>query len=185
MTLSGFALDGMTRDDGWRFLSIGRRLERLAFQCLALQMAFQHGRASGLTWLLRLADSIITYRSRYMARPEWLPVLDLLVLDSANPRSVRFQADGVYSYLKKLEDTYGNCGSELLRPGIEALEGLDPAHDLQPEMRALARYHRHAALDGVCPERRSVASFFHSRPEQRLGDAGRVGASWAGMPVTA
>ncbi len=137
MTLSGFALDGMTRDDGWRFLSMGRRLERLAFQCLALQVAFQHGRASGLSWLLRVADSIVTYRSRYMARAEWLPVLDLLVLDSTNPRSVRFQADGVYSYLKKLEDTYGNCGSELLRPGIEALDGLDPAHDLQPENASL------------------------------------------------
>jgi uncharacterized alpha-E superfamily protein len=137
MTLSGYALDGMTRDDGWRFLSMGRRLERLAFQCLALQVAFQHGRASGLSWLLRVADSIVTYRSRYMARPEWLPVLDLLVLDSTNPRSVRFQADGVYSYLKKLEDTYGNCGSELLRPGIEALDGLDPAHDLQPENTGL------------------------------------------------
>jgi uncharacterized alpha-E superfamily protein len=133
MTLSGFAMDGMTRDDGWRFLSIGRRLERLAFQCLALQTAFQHGRASGLSWLLRLADSTITYRSRYMARPEWLPVLDLLVLDSANPRSVRFQANGVYSYLRKLEDAYGDCGGELLRPGVEALDGLDPARDLQPE----------------------------------------------------
>jgi uncharacterized alpha-E superfamily protein len=137
MTLSGFALDGMTRDDGWRFLSMGRRLERLAFQCLALQVAFQHGRTSGLSWLLRVADSIVTYRSRYMARPEWLPVLDLLVLDGTNPRSVRFQADGLYSYLKKLEDTYGNCGSELLRPGIEALDGLDAARDLQPESAGL------------------------------------------------
>ena len=137
MTLSGFALDGMTRDDGWRFLSIGRRLERLSFQCLALQMAFRHGRASGLTWLLRLADSIVTYRSRYMARPEWLPVLHLLVLDGANPRSLSFQAHGVYSYLKKLEDTYGNCGSELLRPVVEALESLDPARDLQPECARL------------------------------------------------
>ena len=133
MTLSGFALDGMTRDDGWRFMSIGRRLERLAFQCLALQVAFQHGRANALTWLLRLADSTITYRSRYMARPEWLPLLDLLVLDSANPRSVRFQADGVHSYLKKLEDTYGSCGSELLRPCIDALDGLAPERDLQPQ----------------------------------------------------
>jgi uncharacterized circularly permuted ATP-grasp superfamily protein/uncharacterized alpha-E superfamily protein len=133
MTLSGYALDGMTRDDGWRFLSIGRRLERLAFQCLVLQIAFEHGRMSGLTWLLQLADSIVTYRSRYMTRPEWLPVLDLLVLERANPRSVRFQADGIYSYLKKLEDTYGNCGSELLRPCIDALDGLDPARDLRPE----------------------------------------------------
>ena len=47
MTLSGFALDGMTRDDGWRFLSIGRRLERLAFQCLALQIAFAARRRLG------------------------------------------------------------------------------------------------------------------------------------------
>ena len=133
MTLSGFAMDGMTRDDGWRFMSIGRRLERLAFQCLALQVAFQYGRAYALTWLLRLADSTITYQSRYMARPEWLPLLDLLVLDSANPRSVRFQADGVYSYLKKLEDTYGSCGSELMRPCVEALDGLAPARDLEPQ----------------------------------------------------
>jgi uncharacterized alpha-E superfamily protein len=133
MTLSGFAMDGMTRDDGWRFLSIGRRLERLAFQCLVLQVALQHGRAYGLTWLLRLTDSIVTYRTRYMARPEWLPVLDLLILDGANPRSVRYQASGVYSYLKKMEDSYGSCGSELLRPAIDALDALDPALDLQPE----------------------------------------------------
>lgn len=133
MTLSGFAMDGMTRDDGWRFLSIGRRLERLAFQCLVLQIALQHGRAYGLTWLLRLTDSIVTYRTRYMARPEWLPVLDLLVLDGTNPRSVRYQANGIYSYLKKLEQSYGSCGSEILRPQIEALDGLDAARDLQPE----------------------------------------------------
>ena len=133
MTLSGFALDGMTRDDGWRFLSIGRRLERLGFQCLTLQIAFEHGRVSGLSWLLKLADSIVTYRTRYMARPEWLPVLDLLVLDGTNPRSVRYQANGVYSYLIKLEDAYGSCGAELLRPCIEALDGLDAAQDLQPE----------------------------------------------------
>jgi len=29
-------------------------------------------------WLLELADSVVTYRSRYVSRPEWLPVLDLL-----------------------------------------------------------------------------------------------------------
>ena len=133
MTLSGFALDGMTRDDGWRFLSIGRRLERLAFQCLVLQTAFDHGLLSGLNWLLHLADSIVTYRSRYMARPEWLPVLDLLILDGANPRSVRYQANGIYSYLTKFEETYGNCGSQLLRPGIEALDALDPGRDFYPE----------------------------------------------------
>ena len=92
-TLSGFALDGMTRDPGWRFLSIGRRLERLQSLCtLAAAHALAGPRRDATsTWLLRLADSIITYRARYMARPEWLPVLDLLIRDEANPRSIAFQ----------------------------------------------------------------------------------------------
>ena len=149
MTMSGFALDGMTRDDGWRFLSIGRRLERLAFQCLALQTAFAAEHDSGLTWLLRLADSIVTYRGRYMSRPEWLPVLDLLILDAANPRSIAFQAFGVQSYLLKMEARYGPCGSELLAPLTEALSAIDPGRDLQPEsasLRALVNQLRASAF---------------------------------------
>ena len=136
MTLSGYALDGMTRDDGWRFFSIGRRVERLAFQCLALQTAFEHRAHSGLTWLLLLADSSVTYRSRYIARPEWLPVLDLLVLDAENPRSLMFQAAGIHSALLKLELAYGACGSELFGSAVATLERLDPA-DLQPDNAGL------------------------------------------------
>jgi uncharacterized alpha-E superfamily protein len=133
MTLSGFALDGMTRDDGWLFLSIGRRLERLAFQCMALHVAFRDGADSGLGWLLSLADSAVTYRSRYMARAEWLPVLDLLVMDGANPRSVVFQTIGMAADLAKLELNYGACGSDLLAAEVAALKRLSPARDLKPE----------------------------------------------------
>ena len=107
-------------------------VERLAFQCLALQTAFEHRAHSGLTWLLLLADSSVTYRSRYIARPEWLPVLDLLVLDAENPRSLMFQAAGIHSALLKLELAYGACGSELFGSAVATLERLDPA-DLQPD----------------------------------------------------
>ncbi len=159
MTLSGFALDGMTRDDGWRFLSIGRRVERLAFQCLALQAAFEHRNNSGLTWLLSLADSTVTYRSRYLARPEWLPVLDLLVLDGANPRSVMFQTEGVHSGLRKLEAAYGPCGSDLFGPGLQTLESLDPARDLHPE---------NPLLRETIDELRSAAFALNDRLTQRF-----------------
>ncbi|HTP95772.1 MAG TPA: circularly permuted type 2 ATP-grasp protein, partial [Burkholderiales bacterium] len=83
MTLAGFALDGMTRDSGWRFLSMGRRIERLQWLSTTLQQAIAGPHDDRLEWLLELADSIITYRSRYQARPEWLPVLDLLVRDES------------------------------------------------------------------------------------------------------
>ena len=137
MTLSGFVLDGMTRNIGWRFLSIGRRTERLQQLCTALQVATQEGRAHGLDWLLELADSTGTYRSRYLVAPEWLPVLDLLMRDDANPRSLAFQVKGMSDYIAKLELSHGRFASDVLAPGQAALANLTPA-DLHPESAVLA-----------------------------------------------
>ena len=137
ITLSGFVLDGMTRNIGWRFLSIGRRVERLQQLCTALQVATQEGRTHGLDWLLDLADSTGTYRSRYLVAPEWLPVLDLLMRDETNPRSLAFQVKGMSDYIAKLELSHGRFASDVLAPGQAALANLTPA-DLHPESAAVA-----------------------------------------------
>ncbi|MDP2245692.1 circularly permuted type 2 ATP-grasp protein [Pseudomonas sp.] len=150
MTLSGFALDGMTRDLGWSFLSIGRRLERLQFQTLVLQRALAMETDGGLDWLLELSDSIVTYRSRYRAQSEWLPVLDLLLLDSSNPRSVLFQIAGILKSLAKLALTYGSCGETLLLPLKTALLALDPDEDLycaNPALISLLQRINHASVE--------------------------------------
>ena len=70
--LSGFALDDMTRDDGWRFLMIGRRIERVRFFAESIAAFLDGGSAwdaGALEWLLELGNSGITYRSRYLASP--------------------------------------------------------------------------------------------------------------------
>jgi uncharacterized alpha-E superfamily protein len=136
MTLAGFALDGMTRDHGWRFLSIGRRIERLQFICSLLRQALAGPADADLAWVLELADSSITYRSRYMARPEWLPVLDLLVRDVHNPRSVVFQLKGLNDFVGRILDAFGagDAGegvAERLDAAALALEGIDPGADLR------------------------------------------------------
>jgi uncharacterized alpha-E superfamily protein len=77
-----------------------------------------------------LSDSIVTYRSRYRAQPEWLPVLDLLVLDASNPRSILFQIDGVIESLKKIGRSYGPCGEEQLIPLMKELLALNAEADL-------------------------------------------------------
>jgi uncharacterized circularly permuted ATP-grasp superfamily protein/uncharacterized alpha-E superfamily protein len=141
MTLSGYVLDGMTRGAGWRFLSIGRRIERLSNLCITLQVATQAGRADGLDWLLELADSTVTYRSRYLVAPEWLPVLDLLVRDDSNPRSVAFQVKGLVEYVERLEQAHGRFAADVLGPAQAALQALEPA-DLHPESAVLS-----AAID--------------------------------------
>jgi len=131
MTLAGFAFDGMTRDLGWRFMSIGRRLERLQFQSVVLQRALAMNGSGNLEWLLELSDSIITYRARYRAQPEWLPVLDLLLLDETNPRSIVFQLNGILGTLGKIEQTHGPCGTHMLAPLKTELLALDPDTDLK------------------------------------------------------
>ncbi|MGH8676436.1 MAG: circularly permuted type 2 ATP-grasp protein, partial [Burkholderiales bacterium] len=137
-TLSGYALDGMTRDPGWRFLSIGRRIERLQSLCTMLQQALAGPPETDLTWLLRLADSIITYRARYMTRPEWLPVLDLLVRDEANPRSIAFQVFGLRDFVRRLIELFGEFGDERFEGPAADLQGIEPGADLQPGSEKLA-----------------------------------------------
>lgn len=170
MTLSGFALDGMARDNAWRFLSIGRRMERLGFTCAAVQSAFQHDGTAGLSWLLRLADSIVTYRARYMTSPEWMPVLDLIVLDGSNPRSVLFQARGVKDYLEVLESSYGvPCGADLFRKPVAFLMEMDRDRHLNPESREL----REAIAD-----LRAAALKLNDELTQRFFNVGHA-PSWA------
>jgi uncharacterized circularly permuted ATP-grasp superfamily protein/uncharacterized alpha-E superfamily protein len=140
MMLAGFALDGMTRDLGWRFMSLGRRMERLQFQSVVLQRALAMDENGSLDWLLELSDSIITYRVRYRAQPEWLPVLDLLLRDETNPRSILFQLDGILGTLKKITQTHGVCGEHQLAPLREELIALDPGADLN---------HGNAKLSGL------------------------------------
>jgi uncharacterized alpha-E superfamily protein len=133
MTLAGFGLDGMTRDLGWRFLSLGRRLERLQFQSMVLRHALALPADGGIDWVLELSDSIVTYRARYRAQPEWLPVLDLLVLDESNPRSIIFQLDGALKNLDKITRSYGagQAGLSTLEPLREALMALVPERDFR------------------------------------------------------
>jgi uncharacterized circularly permuted ATP-grasp superfamily protein/uncharacterized alpha-E superfamily protein len=138
MTLSGFVLDGMTRSAGWRFLSIGRRIERLSHLCVTLQVATQEGSAHGLDWLLDVCDSTGTYRSRYLVAPEWMPVLDILLRDDTNPRAVAFQVKGLSEYIAKLELSHGRFASDVLAPAAAALRELTP-QDLHPESIAVAQ----------------------------------------------
>jgi uncharacterized circularly permuted ATP-grasp superfamily protein/uncharacterized alpha-E superfamily protein len=91
---SGLSQENMVRGAGWRFLDIGRRLERGIATCrFARHFAETTAQSDGLDALLDLTDSQITYRSRYLLGASLQPVLDLVMLDPYNPRSVAFQID--------------------------------------------------------------------------------------------
>jgi len=110
--ISGFALDWMTRDEGWQFMSIGRRIERLQFLCNTIKSALTMPEDSNLDWLLQLTNNIVTYRARYSARPEWLPVLDLILLDDKNPNAVIFQLTGLIKYISEISRVHSTFSYE-------------------------------------------------------------------------
>jgi uncharacterized alpha-E superfamily protein len=94
VAVGGLEVQHMTRDDGWRFLGIGRSIERLLSMVTVVAEVAASGDAEHpalLEWLLDLADSAITYRARYVRQPEWLAVADLLLFDRRNPRSAAYQ----------------------------------------------------------------------------------------------
>ena len=127
-SLTGFAMDNMTRDDGWRFLIIGRRLERLSFltQAIANFLRMPSTRGAGcLESLLELTDSIITYRSRYSRSPELLPILDLLVFDDSNPHGVVFQARVLAHYLDRMARELGESNEGELAEALGQLQRFD------------------------------------------------------------
>jgi uncharacterized alpha-E superfamily protein len=112
VTLSAFAgllMENTTRGYGWRFLEIGRRLERalqmssLLDGALARTALDDDGELeSCLEVLLQIADSSITYRTRHLTDVRAEYVLELLLADETNPRSVAFQLVALLEQIRHL-----------------------------------------------------------------------------------
>lgn len=142
-TLSGYSLDAMNRDAGWRFLSLGRRLERLVLLGIALTVASDRLSAAGehgectqpLDWLLELIDSFGSFRSRNTGIASWDAVREIVLLDATNPRSLRFQVDGVQQALRRLARETDISLTGLTETGDRlagwSQAGLPPLHELQ------------------------------------------------------
>jgi uncharacterized alpha-E superfamily protein len=124
---SGMERENINRGSGWLFMSIGRRLERAIYLTrqlreLATPLAEQDW--PFLECLLEVADSSMSYRARYFTTLQPMAVLDLLMADETNPRSLEFQ-------LRHLADLYQNLPRHLaddlqaMRDALASLRSFD------------------------------------------------------------
>jgi uncharacterized alpha-E superfamily protein len=95
-SFGGLASESMTRGSFWRFMDMGRRIERAQSMSTLLRATLAAPRkgfdeSALLESILDISDSSMTYRRRYMANLQFAPVLDLLLADETNPRSVAYQ----------------------------------------------------------------------------------------------
>jgi uncharacterized alpha-E superfamily protein len=176
---SGMVMESMTRGDGWRFLDIGRRLERAVQMTEMLRHSLRPDspEVGVLEAILEIADSSITYRSRYLTSLQTDLVLDLLLADEANPRSIAFQL----ARLKEHVDHLPSSQVSIRRPP-EARQALALLTAVQlADVRELGRTEdiaaaaaRDALLDrlavdlGVISETISRAYFTHAAQSRQL-----------------
>jgi uncharacterized circularly permuted ATP-grasp superfamily protein/uncharacterized alpha-E superfamily protein len=102
---SGLAVESTTHTHGWRFLEVGRRLERAIHTASLLRSTLSAVSAAEgplLVALLEAAESSMTYRRRYLGNLQTAPVLDLLMADQTNPRSVAFQLVAMAGHVRHL-----------------------------------------------------------------------------------
>ncbi|MEL7154964.1 MAG: circularly permuted type 2 ATP-grasp protein [Actinomycetota bacterium] len=98
LALHGLAGESMVRDAGWHFMEAGRRIERFHHLTMLLRATLADERDGAtdsqvLESVLVAAESIVTYRRRYRSRSQVRTLLDLLLADPDNPRSLRYQID--------------------------------------------------------------------------------------------
>ncbi|MFY3382682.1 circularly permuted type 2 ATP-grasp protein [Paracidovorax sp. MALMAid1276] len=147
--MTGQQTDRMTRDDGWRLLSIGRHLERLGFLSAVLHSALQTGAVfdeSGFEAVLGLFDSTITFHAQYQLRRDMPALLDLLVIDRDNPRSLAWVAHTLRGRIARIETAAGTKG-ESANEGIPDIAGLSLSalceQDAEGRYGALEQYLEH------------------------------------------
>ncbi len=129
----GFARENMTRAQGWRFLDMGQRIERTIYLCTFLESALsceEPDNPSVLEAVLEVADSTITYRSRYTLLPNIAAVYDLVLLDDTNPRSLFFQLNQLVKHFDRLprekQSALPSPGQRILIEAVTRVRLLDP-----------------------------------------------------------
>ncbi len=185
---AGLGTESMTRGPGWRFLDMGRRVERATAMIQLVATSLVPPRPAEATdgsqrleeMLLEIADSSMTYRNRYPGMLEPAPLVDLLVIDETNPRSAAFQFAALAVHVEALpREAASPVLSGERRAVLEALASLRLA-----DVEALAA----TGTDGGRPKLGELLALLaaavlefseslthrylvHAVPQRRLGDS--------------
>jgi len=125
---SGMERENITRGPGWLFMSLGRRLERAMYslrQLREITKPLAEDEWPLLEYLLEVADSSMTYRSRYFTTLQPVAVLDVLMADETNPRSLDFQLSHLADLYQKLPH-HGPEDLRTMQHAIFLLRSFDP-----------------------------------------------------------
>jgi len=131
---SGMERENVNRGSGWLFMSIGRRLERAIYLTRQLRVITRVLPAEDwafLESLLEVADSSVAYRTRYYTTLQPMAVLDVLMADETNPRSLDFQLEHLAELYEKLP-RHDPADLKTMQDAVVSLRGVDLRTILYP-----------------------------------------------------
>ncbi len=131
---SGMERENLIRGSGWLFMSLGRRLERAIYltrQMRVITRPLAPESFGYLEYLLEVADSSVTYRTRYYTTLQPLAVLDVLMLDETNPRSLEFQLEHLVELYEKLPRN-DSADQRTMQGALDLLRAIDLQAILYP-----------------------------------------------------
>ncbi len=102
---SGLGMESMTRDAGLAVPGHGPPHRAVAAHAAPLRSTLvvpTDSETAVMEAVLEIADSLMTYRSRYLSTLQPAPVLDLLLSDETNPRSIGFQLAALSDHVEGL-----------------------------------------------------------------------------------
>lgn len=150
---SGLVHENMYRFTGWRFLEIGRRIERGIQMASVLARLARHDAAEGsLEMLLEIGDSVMTHRRQYSVYSGRISVLDLLALDPLNPRSIIFQLEALKTEFSLLPSRDNKAGMQAFSKDALRLHtqlAIIEAGELSPETLSKIAYDISALSDTI------------------------------------
>lgn len=98
----GLAAENMTRGAGWRFLDLGRRVERGIATCHAIGGVMSgpvEQVEAGLRLALDLTDSTSGYLLRFPLEMRFVHASNFVLADRSNPRALLYQLDHIERHL--------------------------------------------------------------------------------------
>lgn len=107
MALNGLTHESMQHSIGWRFLEVGRRIERAMLTASLLRSTLvpvleDEDEEEMLQALMLSSETLTTYRRRYPKGAKVDTALPIMMFDDANPRSLMYQVTMLEKHLQAL-----------------------------------------------------------------------------------
>ncbi|OED36400.1 hypothetical protein AB833_27695 [Chromatiales bacterium (ex Bugula neritina AB1)] len=176
---TGLGHENVTHSESWQFMMLGKRIERAHQISVTVNTVMSVDRSNQrvLETLLRLFDSVMTYRSRYRSGLDNRRVLQLLLLDEINPRSLAYQFKHICELIDALPGrrVSGSIDpiSRLAVAGLSRVRLAEPQALLDEDRDARQNLHKFLKVLQQLPASMADAItaqyFTHSEKAQNLG----------------